>query len=198
MPAATPTFHRIRVRVRWRSCCPRPSGPRVADPVDPGLDGSGGAGPASADRAAGRGRAEQHGDRRARWARLRWRQRPRRSPQGPATGRFESVAAAPVSRGSQQRRTHRRNRLARTPGRLRSSYPQRGSFLSRAGAPVPPASRWRSSSSSPLRPAGGPLNAPTWSPWSAPVPGSTTASSSNGPTHQEVIIKPRDTPIRGS
>jgi putative transposase len=39
------------------------------------------------------------------------------------------------------------------------------------------------------------VNAPTWSPWSEPEPPSSTANSSNDPTNQEAISKPRDTPI---
>ena len=36
------------------------------------------------------------------------------------------------------------------------------------------------------------VNAPHWSPWSAPARGSRTASSSNDAANQEVISKPRD------
>jgi hypothetical protein len=39
------------------------------------------------------------------------------------------------------------------------------------------------------------VNAPTWSPSSAPEPNSRTANPSNDPTNQEVKIKPRNTPI---
>ena len=58
-----------------------------------------------------------------------------------------------------------------------------------------PGWRWRSSSSSPHKPAGAPSTHPTSSLWSAPAPGSRRASSSNDPTNQEVISKSRDTPI---
>jgi hypothetical protein len=44
-------------------------------------------------------------------------------------------------------------------------------------------SRWRA------------VNAPTWSPSSAPEPNSRTANPSNDPTNQEVKVKPRNTPI---
>jgi hypothetical protein len=37
------------------------------------------------------------------------------------------------------------------------------------------------------------VNAPTWSPSSAPEPNSRTANPSNDPTNQEVKIKPRNT-----
>jgi hypothetical protein len=59
-------------------------------------------------------------------------------------------------------------------------------------APAPQASPWLSSSSSPHKPAGARSTHPTWSPWSAPARGSRTASSSNDPTNQEAISKPRD------
>jgi putative transposase len=49
-----------------------------------------------------------------------------------------------------------------------------------------------------LAPVAGPKRTPTWSRWSVPERGSTTASSSNDPTNQEVRIKPRDTPIHRS
>jgi hypothetical protein len=42
------------------------------------------------------------------------------------------------------------------------------------------------------KPAGARSTHPTWSPWSALARGSRTASSSNDPTNQEAIIKPRD------
>jgi hypothetical protein len=44
-------------------------------------------------------------------------------------------------------------------------------------------SRWRA------------VNAPTWSPSSAPEPNSRTANPSNDATNQEVKFKPRNTPI---
>ena len=39
------------------------------------------------------------------------------------------------------------------------------------------------------------INAPTWSPSSAPEPNSRTANPSNDPRNQEVKIKPPNTPI---
>jgi hypothetical protein len=59
----------------------------------------------------------------------------------------------------------------------------------------PPGSRWRSSSSSPHKPAGAPSTPPTSWPWSARAPGSRKGNSSNDPTNQEVTSKSRDTPI---
>src|SRR3954464_842712 len=61
-----------------------------------------------------------------------------------------------------------------------------------------PASRWRSSSSSPPNTAGARSTHRTSSPWSVPAPPSRTASSSNDPTNQEMTLTPRDTPIRRS
>lgn len=49
-----------------------------------------------------------------------------------------------------------------------------------------------SSSSSPHKPAGARSTYGTWSPWSALARGSRTASSSNDPTNQEAISKPRN------
>ena len=49
-----------------------------------------------------------------------------------------------------------------------------------------------SSSSRSPGPAGSRSMRPTWSRWSAPARGSRAASSSNHPTNQEVISKPRD------
>ena len=54
----------------------------------------------------------------------------------------------------------------------------------RAPAPAPPESRWRSSSSSPHKPAGAPSTHPTSSRWSVPARCSTRANSSNDPTNQ--------------
>ena len=66
----------------------------------------------------------------------------------------------------------------------------------RAPAPAPPVSRWRSGSSNQHRPGGGPSTHPTSSRWSVPARYSRTASSSNDPTNQRVVIsKSRDTPI---
>ncbi len=66
----------------------------------------------------------------------------------------------------------------------------------RAPAPARPVSRWRSSSSNQHRPGGGPSTHPTSSRWSVPARYSRTASSSNDPTNQRVVIsKSRDTPI---
>jgi hypothetical protein len=73
-----------------------------------------------------------------------------------------------------------------------------GSESPRDPARGPPASRWRSSSSSPHKPAGAPSTPPTSSPWSAPAPGSRRANSSNDPTNQAVTSKSRETPIRES
>ena len=70
-----------------------------------------------------------------------------------------------------------------------------GSGSPRDPAHARPVSRWRSSSSSPLRPAGVPSTHPTSSPWSAPAPDSNAAPWSNDPTNQEEISKSRDTPI---
>ena len=96
-----------------------------------------------------------------------------------------------------------------TPGAHRSSEqppsPVCAGKLTSPGRPLRPASRIRgdpapapqasprpSSSSSPHKPAGARSTHPTWSPWSAPARSSRTASSSNDPTNQEVISKPRD------
>jgi len=69
----------------------------------------------------------------------------------------------------------------------------------RAPAPALPVSRWRSSSSNQHRPGGGPSTHPTSSRWSVPARYSRTASSSNDPTDQRVVIsKSRDTPIHRS
>jgi Transposase, Mutator family len=78
--------------------------------------------------------------------------------------------------------------------RLSRPSPPSGSAsgLPRAPVPVPPASRWPSSSSSPPRPAGARSTHPAWSPWSAPARGPGTASSPDDPANQEVISKPRD------
>jgi hypothetical protein len=65
----------------------------------------------------------------------------------------------------------------------------------RAPAPAPRVSRWRSSSSNPHRPGGGPSTHLTSSRWSVPARYSRPASSSNDPTNQRVVIsKSRDTP----
>ena len=69
----------------------------------------------------------------------------------------------------------------------------------KAPAPAPPASRWRSSSSSPRNATGAPSTPPTWSPSSAPAPPSRTASSSNATTtRREATNSPHDTPIHRS
>src|SRR5271166_303701 len=73
-----------------------------------------------------------------------------------------------------------------------------GSGSPRDPARGPPESRWRSSSSSPHKPAGAPSTHPTSSPWSEPAPVSRRGNSSNDPTNQEVISKSRDTPIHRS
>ena len=82
---------------------------------------------------------------------------------------------------------------------IRSSPPSPpcdfGSESPRARTQEQPASQWRSSSSSPHKPAGALSTHPTSSPWSAPEPGSRRGNSSNDPTNQEVISKSRDTPI---
>jgi hypothetical protein len=54
----------------------------------------------------------------------------------------------------------------------------------RAPAPAPRGWPWPSSSSNPPRAAGARSTHPTWSPWSAPVPCSSTANSSNAPDDQ--------------
>ena len=59
-----------------------------------------------------------------------------------------------------------------------------------------PASQWRSSSSSPHKPAGAPSTPPTSSPSSAPAPASKRGNSSNDPTNQQTTSKSRDTPIQ--
>jgi putative transposase len=53
----------------------------------------------------------------------------------------------------------------------------------------------RSNSSNPPKPAGARSTPHIWSPSSAPEPNSRTANSSNDPTHQEVTLKPPNTPI---
>src|SRR3954447_5961640 len=63
----------------------------------------------------------------------------------------------------------------------------------RGPAPGPPASRWRSSSSSPHKPDGERSTHLTSSHWSEPEPYSRTANSSNDPTNQVVISKSRNT-----
>jgi len=67
--------------------------------------------------------------------------------------------------------------------------------VSNAAGNFPVASQWRSSSSSPHKPAGALSTHPTSSPSSAPEPGSRRGNSSNDPTNQEVISKSCDTPI---
>jgi hypothetical protein len=85
----------------------------------------------------------------------------------------------------------------RTTNPTESTSPSlgRGSESPRARAREQPASQWRSSSSSPHKPAGAPSMPLTSSHSSAPEPGSKKAHSSNDPTTQEVISKSRDTPI---
>ena len=86
----------------------------------------------------------------------------------------------PNGRLTKEPRVHLRHRQAPHPGH--QGVP----------APRPRDWRWRSNSSSPPSNGGVPSTPPTWSPWSALARGSRTASSSNDPTHQEAISKPRD------
>ena len=77
------------------------------------------------------------------------------------------------------------------------------SFGCGSGSPRDPARelpglQWRSSSSSPHKPAGAPSTPPTLWLWSVPAPGSRRGNSSNDPTNQEVTSKSRDTPTRKS
>jgi hypothetical protein len=67
-----------------------------------------------------------------------------------------------------------------------------GSESPRDRAQEQPASQWRSSSSSPHKPAGAQSTHPTSSLSSVPAPDSRRASSSNDPTNQEVISESRD------
>ena len=73
-----------------------------------------------------------------------------------------------------------------------------GSESPKVPAREPPESRWRSSSSSPHKPAGAPSMPRTSSLWSVPEPDSRRANSSNDPTNQQVISKLHDTPIHKS
>jgi len=86
----------------------------------------------------------------------------------------------------------------RTPSSRPSPPSGSGSGSPRDPVAGAPASRWRSSSSSPHRPGGEPSTHRTSSPWSVPAPPSRTASSSNDPTNQEMTLTPRDTPIHRS
>jgi hypothetical protein len=67
-----------------------------------------------------------------------------------------------------------RTRVAKGPGSRAAGVAMAFKLIESAHA------RWRA------------VNAPTWSRWSAPARGSRTVSSSNDPTNQEVISKPRD------
>ncbi len=88
----------------------------------------------------------------------------------------------------------------RTTNPIESTSPPSGcvSGSPRVQDPGPPASRWRTSSSSPPRPAGVRSTHPTSLPWSAPARPSRTASSSNAPTSQEVTLTPHDSAIHRS
>ena len=68
----------------------------------------------------------------------------------------------------------------------------------RAPALAPPGPRWRSSSSSQHKPAGGRSTRLISSRSSAPAPRSSTANLSNDPTRSEVTSKSHDTPIHRS
>ena len=116
---------------------------------------------------------------------------PRPSPRSPGTSTCCSRSTTtPPSTGS--------TCGPRTRSSRRSPPCGCGSESPRAPAPGPPASRWRSSSSSPHKPGGVPSPRPTSSPLSEPAPCSKTAHSSNDPTNQDVISKSRDTPIHRS
>src|SRR5205814_9180949 len=90
-----------------------------------------------------------------------------------------------VGKELERRRVEKRGEQSSLAG---SEQKGRRARSPRAPAPAPPVSRWRSSSSNQHRPAGGPSTHPTSPRWSMPARYSRTASSSNDPTNQRVMI----------
>src|SRR3954452_10395764 len=111
---------------------------------------------------------------------------PRPSPRSPTTSTCSSRSTtSPPSTGSTYG--------PRTRSSPRSPPSGFGPGSPRGPAPGPPASRWRSTSSSPHKPDGERSTHLTSSHWSEPEPYSRTANSSNDPTSQVVISKSRET-----